>query len=139
VLGVPNGFNNLGLQATLYEHAPADQIGAVGGQCQTLGYLGAIFSTALPGLVFGDGTTSAGLHTLAGLLVTISVLLVVASFTMGRVISSVLSPPGSPAPTTVCSGSWRMYARRSGSDELGRVRNALGYVVAMSAFNCCQA
>jgi predicted MFS family arabinose efflux permease len=79
VLGVPNGFNNLGLQVALYEHAPADQMGAVGGQFQTFRYVGAILSTALLGIVFGQAATSAGLHTLAIALAAISVLLVAAS------------------------------------------------------------
>src|SRR5262249_4077488 len=45
VLGIPNGFNNLGLQAALYEHAPAQHMGAAGGQFQTFRYVGAILST----------------------------------------------------------------------------------------------
>lgn len=84
ILGIPNGFNNLGLQAALYEHAPADQMGAVGGQFQTFRYLGAIISTALLGIVFGRVATSVGLHMLADVLVAISALLVVASFTVGH-------------------------------------------------------
>ena len=41
VLGIPNGFNNLGLQAALYERTPAQHIGVVGGQFQTFRYVGA--------------------------------------------------------------------------------------------------
>lgn len=84
VLGVPNGFNNLGLQAALYEHAPPDQMGAAGGQFQTFRYIGATLSTALLGIVFGSAATSTGLHTLAVALAGISALLVVASLTRGR-------------------------------------------------------
>lgn len=83
-LGVPNGFNNLGLQAALYEHAPSDQMGAAGGQFQTFRYIGAVLSTALLGIVFGSAATSAGLHTLAVALAAISALLVAASFTTGQ-------------------------------------------------------
>lgn len=79
VLGVPNGFNNLGLQAALYEAAPASQIGAAGGLLQTCRYIGAIFSTALIALILGTSATSEQLHTLALIIAVISALLVVAS------------------------------------------------------------
>jgi MFS family permease len=45
VLGVPNGFNTLGLQAALYETAPATQMGAAGGLFQTFRYTGAMSDT----------------------------------------------------------------------------------------------
>ena len=79
VLGIPNGFNNLGLQAALYENAPADQMGAAGGQVQTFRYVGAILSTSLLGLVFGTTVSSAGLHSLAYILAVISGFVLVAS------------------------------------------------------------
>jgi predicted MFS family arabinose efflux permease len=84
VLGIPNGFNNLGLQAALYEHAPAHHIGAAGGQFQTFRYVGAILSTSLLGLAFGTTVTSNGLHLIAYVLAGISVLLLVASLTTRR-------------------------------------------------------
>ena len=79
VLGIPNGFNNLGLQAALYEHAPAQHIGAASGQLQTFRYVGAILSTSLLGLAFGTTVTSNGLHYIAYVLAGISGLLLVAS------------------------------------------------------------
>ncbi len=75
VLGVPNGFNNLGLQAALYEAAPAAQIGAAGGLFQTFRYMGAILSTALIGLVMGAHATSGHLHTLASALLVVTSIL----------------------------------------------------------------
>jgi MFS family permease len=84
VLGIPNGFNNLGLQAALYEHAPAQHMGAVGGQFQTFRYVGAILSTSLLGLAFGTTVTSNGLHTIAYVLAGVSGLLLVASITTRR-------------------------------------------------------
>jgi MFS family permease len=84
VLGIPNGFNNLGLQAVLYETAPAQQMGAAGGLFQTFRYTGAVLSTALIGLVFGVNATSASLHTLAVLLAVVSGALVMASIRTGR-------------------------------------------------------
>lgn len=81
VLGLPNGFNNLGLQAALYAHAPAHHIGAASGQFQTCRYVGAILSTSLLGLAFGTTVTSTGLHRIAYVLAGISALLLVASIT----------------------------------------------------------
>src|SRR3989442_8356573 len=62
VPGIPNGFNNLGLQAALYAHAPAHHMGAASGQFQTFRYLGAILSTSLLRLAFGTTVTSHRLH-----------------------------------------------------------------------------
>jgi predicted MFS family arabinose efflux permease len=84
VLGIPNGFNNLGLQAALYEHTPAQHMGAAGGQFQTFRYVGAILSTSLLGLAFGTTVTSHGLHLIASVLTGISGLLLVASLTTRR-------------------------------------------------------
>jgi MFS family permease len=84
VLGIPNGFNNLGLQAALYERTPAQHMGAAGGQFQTFRYVGAILSTSLLGLAFGTTVTSHGLHLIAYVLAGISGLLLVASLTTRR-------------------------------------------------------
>jgi len=79
VLGVPNGFNNLGLQAALYETAPETQMGAAGGLFQTFRYVGAIASTAIIGLVLRPSATSENLHTLAVVIAAVSAVLVVTS------------------------------------------------------------
>jgi MFS family permease len=75
VLGIPNGFNNLGLQAALYEHTSPEYMGAAGGQFQTFRYVGAILSTSL----LGTTVTSNDLHLIASLLAIISGILLVAS------------------------------------------------------------
>jgi len=79
VLGIPNGFNNLGLQAALYETAPAPQIGAASGLFQTFRYVGASLSTALIGLVLAPHVTGGSLHTLAIVIAAVSALLIAAS------------------------------------------------------------
>lgn len=81
VLGVPNGFNNLGLQAALYEHTPVESTGAAGGLFQTFRYVGAILSTSIIGLVFSSKVTSGGLHAIALALAIISALILIASIT----------------------------------------------------------
>jgi predicted MFS family arabinose efflux permease len=79
VLGVPNGFNNLGLQAALYETAAADQIGAAAGLLQTCRYAGAIASTAIIGAIYGNEASNDSLHALALIMAATSFALVLAS------------------------------------------------------------
>lgn len=62
LLGIPNGFNNLGLQTALYEAAPDGRTGSAGGLFQTFRYLGAISATATIGLLFDNNLSSGGLH-----------------------------------------------------------------------------
>lgn len=68
LLGVPNGFNNLGLQTSLYEAAPAGRTGSAGGLFQTFRYLGAIMATAAIGVIFERDLSSTGLHRLGWLM-----------------------------------------------------------------------
>jgi MFS family permease len=84
VLGVPNGFNNLGLQAAMYEVASAQQIGAAAGVLQTCRYLGAIAATAIIAVIFGSQATSDSLHLLALVMAGVSAALVVASVAVHR-------------------------------------------------------
>jgi len=82
VLGVPNGLQNLGLQATLYAAAPANEMGVAAGQFQTFRYLGSILSTSLLGLLYRETTTTGGLHLLAVALACISILLLIGAVRM---------------------------------------------------------
>lgn len=88
VLGIPNGFNNLGLQAALYTAAPADRMGAASGLFQTCRYIGAVLSTSLLGIVFGEQASSGGLHTIAYVGAVISALLVATSITSRRRVAA---------------------------------------------------
>lgn len=84
VIGLPNGFNNMGLQAALYSSAPEAQMGAAAGQFQTFRFLGAILSSTLLGVGFGGQATTAGLHRIALVLAAISVLVLLASILLRR-------------------------------------------------------
>jgi MFS family permease len=84
VLGVPNGFNNLGLQAALYEAAASDQMGAAAGFLQTCRYVGAIVATVIIGVIFGAAATSNSLHALALVMAVVSAGLVIASLATHR-------------------------------------------------------
>ncbi len=84
VLGLPNGLNNMGLQAALYTATPADQMGIAAGLFQTARYVGAILSTALLGLVLEPSMNAAGLHRIAVVMTVLAALLVVASLAHGQ-------------------------------------------------------
>ena len=79
VLGVPNGFNNLGLQAALYSSTPPERISWAAGQYQTFRYVGATLAAAVLGSVFRHGATTTGLHGMALALAAVAVALVVVS------------------------------------------------------------
>lgn len=83
VLGVPNGFNNLGLQAALYSATPPERISWAAGQYQTFRYVGATLAAAVLGSVFREGATTTGLHGMAIALAAVAVVLVGASV-LGR-------------------------------------------------------
>jgi MFS family permease len=84
VLGLPNGLNNMGLQAALYSAAPPEAVGLAGGLFQTARYVGAILSTALLGLVLETHLDSAGLHRIAIVTTVLAALLVPAALSVRR-------------------------------------------------------
>ena len=79
VLGVPIGFNNLGLQSALYGASDPERTGAAAGLFQTCRFIGAVLATSLLGIVFADGVDSAGLHTMALILASVSAVVLAAS------------------------------------------------------------
>ncbi|HEV7664902.1 MAG TPA: MFS transporter [Chloroflexota bacterium] len=84
VIGIASAFNNLGLQAALYQYAPAQWMGTASGQFQTFRYIGATLCTALLGFVFAGTATTDGLHILALALGPIAVLVILASLRIDR-------------------------------------------------------
>ncbi|HET7420829.1 MAG TPA: MFS transporter [Candidatus Dormibacteraeota bacterium] len=103
LLGVPNGFNNLGLQAALYASTPPERISWAAGQYQTFRYVGATLAGAVLGSVFRHGATTAGLHGMAVALAAVAAVLVVVSMfgtsstAAGRRSRSGPPPPGASA------------------------------------------
>ncbi len=92
VFGVPNGFNNLGNQATLYQSAPHDRIGAASGLYRTAQYVGGSLSFALVGVALGHPASDRGLRELAIVLAAISVVLLLnaaSSRHIGAVVPSI--------------------------------------------------
>ncbi|MFD4674049.1 MFS transporter [Lentzea sp. NPDC058450] len=74
ITGVPQGLNGLALQNSVYRQADPANVGAAAGLLRTFGYVGAIVSATVQGLVFGESADTGGLHELAALLVVASVL-----------------------------------------------------------------
>jgi MFS family permease len=84
VLGIPIGFNNLGLQSALYVAADPERTGAAAGLFQTCRFIGAVLSTSLLGIVFADGVDSARLHEFALVLAAVSAVVLLTSVLAGR-------------------------------------------------------
>jgi MFS family permease len=84
VLGVPIGFNNLGLQSALYGASDPERTGAAAGIFQTSRFMGAVLSTSLLGVVLADGVDTPGLHQMALILAGVSGVGLVASLLGGR-------------------------------------------------------
>ncbi|NNM53281.1 MAG: MFS transporter [Spirochaetales bacterium] len=74
VFGMSMGLFTVGNQTALYSQAPENQIGTAAGLMRTFGYLGSIGSSALTGIVFESKVDDAGLHTIATILIAVSVL-----------------------------------------------------------------
>ncbi|MER5786530.1 MFS transporter [Streptomyces mobaraensis] len=79
VFGLPNGLNAVGNQAALYAQAPAGGTGTAAGLFRTAQYVGAVASTSVIGLVYGDRATTGGLHSAAVVLTVLGALLLPAT------------------------------------------------------------
>lgn len=84
VLGLPNGFNSLGNQLSVYSAAPADATGAASGLFRTSQYVGANFAAAAIALVFAGPATDVGLHRMGVLIAVIGAVLVLDAALMKR-------------------------------------------------------
>jgi predicted MFS family arabinose efflux permease len=73
IFGVTSAATTVGNQTVLYLAAPPDQIGTASGLFRTFGYLGTITSAVIGGIVFRDGASDHGLHTLGFVLVAAGV------------------------------------------------------------------
>ena len=81
LLGLPNGFNSMGNQTSLYKAAPADQMGSASGLYRTSQYVGANLAAAVMELVFAGPATDAGLHRLAWVVLCLGAVLAVTALT----------------------------------------------------------
>ena len=83
MIGLPNGLNNLGLQAALYTAAPASQTGLAFGLFQTCRYVGAILATAVLGLLF-EHDLIGGLHRIGYVTTAVATVVVISVLRSGR-------------------------------------------------------
>ena len=79
VFGVSMGFGAAGNQTALYSQAPAEQLGTASGLLRTFGYVGSIASSAITGIVFHNTVSDSGVHTIALIMIAVSVALVLLS------------------------------------------------------------
>jgi MFS family permease len=84
ILGVCNGFNNVGLQTALFRVTPPDIISTASGLFQTSRFLGAILSTVLLGILFGNHMSTVRLHQLGVVLAAIGALVIWMSWRLPR-------------------------------------------------------
>ncbi|WP_206881625.1 MFS transporter [Alicyclobacillus mali (ex Roth et al. 2021)] len=84
VLGLSNGFNNVGLQTALFAASPREVISTASGLFQMSRYMGTILSTVVLGLLFGARLTTSALHILAVVLACLGALVLVMSLRLPR-------------------------------------------------------
>lgn len=77
VFGVVSGLGVIGNQAALYRQAPAEAVGVAAGLMRTFTYLGAVLSSSLISLSYGDRATDSGLHTIIFALLGLGLVLLV--------------------------------------------------------------
>lgn len=75
LFGVPNAFDNLGLQRDLMGLVGAGELGTAGGFLQAARFVGAGLAAGLIGLVFARDATTAAVHRLAAIIGVLSLTL----------------------------------------------------------------
>lgn len=65
VLGISNGFNNLGMQMALYDFVSKEETGIASGLFMTSRFMGTILSSSLLAALFGKNITTGHLHSMA--------------------------------------------------------------------------
>ncbi|MEV7080900.1 MFS transporter [Streptomyces sp. NPDC093516] len=75
VFGIVSGLGVIGNQAAVYQQAPEEAVGVAAGLMRTFTYVGAVLSSSLISLAFGDRATDGGLHTITVALLGLGVVL----------------------------------------------------------------
>ncbi|GMA62469.1 putative MFS-type transporter YwoD [Alicyclobacillus fastidiosus] len=79
VLGLSNGFNNVGLQTALFQVSPKEVISMASGLFQMARYMGTIVSTVLLGLLFGQHLSTEQIHILGVILAVLGLCVIIMS------------------------------------------------------------
>ena len=75
VLGIANGFNNLGMQTALYDYVKKAETGIASGLFMTSRFIGTILSSSLLAALFGKNITTPHLHSMAWVCAGLGVLM----------------------------------------------------------------
>ncbi|MFD0681931.1 MULTISPECIES: MFS transporter [unclassified Paenibacillus] len=84
VLGIANGFNNLGMQTALYDFVTKEETGIASGLFMTSRFIGTILSSSLLVALFGKNITTPHLHSMAWICAGIGVLMLALTVRMPR-------------------------------------------------------
>ncbi|MEV6056647.1 MFS transporter [Streptomyces sp. NPDC052107] len=87
VFGITSAATTVGNQTALYLTAPPDQIGTASGLFRTFGYLGTITSAVIGSIVFRNGASDHGLHSLGLVLVAAGLAVLLLTVLDGRLMS----------------------------------------------------
>ncbi|MCS7464539.1 MFS transporter [Paenibacillus doosanensis] len=82
VLGIANGFNNLGMQTALYDCVTKEETGIASGLFMTSRFIGTILSSSLLAALFGKNITTSHLHSMAWVCAVLGVLMLVLTLRM---------------------------------------------------------
>jgi hypothetical protein len=99
LFGVPNAFNNLGLQADLTRLTRVGDLGMAGGLFQTTRFVGAGLAAGLIGFIFAHGATTPLLHRLALIIGVPSLVLLAVA--VRRLVRDRFNYPPARIPQTV--------------------------------------
>ncbi|MFJ4678071.1 MFS transporter [Kitasatospora sp. NPDC088783] len=91
-LGFTNGLCNFANQTTLYVQTTGDDIAVASGLFRTFGYIGAIFSSSVISLAFGDRVTDAGFHHMGWVVAALGALTTLITLLDRTVPASVAGP-----------------------------------------------
>ncbi|MFC7392882.1 MFS transporter [Scopulibacillus cellulosilyticus] len=82
ILGISNGFNNIGMQTALYAFARPEETGSASGLFQTSRYIGTILSSVLLALFFNKHMDGAHLHIITIICLIVSVIILLLTIRM---------------------------------------------------------
>lgn len=84
VLGIANGFNNLGMQTALYDFIKKEETGIASGLFMTSRFIGTILSSSLLAALFGKQITTSNLHGVAWVCAGLGVMMLVLTLRMPK-------------------------------------------------------
>jgi hypothetical protein len=105
IFGITMGTMAIGNQTALYTQVTAGQIGTASGLFRTFGYLGSIGSSAIIAIVFHTHVSDHGLHTIALIMVGVSVGALLMTLADRQIMGQARARRDAPAGTTPASAA----------------------------------